>query len=65
VATLALLALTVGMSIAAAPIQRYTQAAAEQLQDREAYARAVLESSGLPPGTTTRPYRFDAPETRP
>lgn len=64
-ATLALLALTVGMSIGAAPIQRYTQAAAEQLQDREAYARAVLEASDLPPGTTTRPYRFDAPEARP
>lgn len=59
-ATLALLATTVAMSIAAAPIQRYTDAAARQLVDREAYARAVLGPAGLD-SPTTRPYRFPVP----
>jgi multicomponent K+:H+ antiporter subunit D len=59
-ATLALLATTVAMSIAAAPIQRYTDAAARQLVDREAYARAVLGPAGLG-SSTTRPYRFPVP----
>jgi multicomponent K+:H+ antiporter subunit D len=54
-ATLSLLALTVVMSVAAAPIQRYTAAAAAQLSDREGYARAVLGGRT----ETTRPYRFD------
>jgi multicomponent K+:H+ antiporter subunit D len=57
-ATLALLAATVLMSVYAAPLQRYTDAAAEQLQDRKAYARAVL---GDDMRDTTRPYRFDKP----
>ena len=59
-ATAALMAATVGMTVFAAPIQRYTEAAARQLQDREGYARAVLgpEAAKQP---TTRPYRFDAP----
>jgi multicomponent K+:H+ antiporter subunit D len=54
-ATLLLLATTVAMSIFAAPIQRYTSAAAQQLEDRDAYARAVL---GAQTGRseTTRPY---------
>ena len=56
-ATLGLLAVTVGMSVLAAPIQRYTEAAARQLQDREAYARAVLGPQGAAT-STTRPYRF-------
>jgi multicomponent K+:H+ antiporter subunit D len=56
-ATMALLAVTVAMSVWAAPIQRYTAQAAEQLLDREAYARAVLGDAGLA-AQTTRPYRF-------
>jgi multicomponent K+:H+ antiporter subunit D len=60
-ATLSLLAMTVAMSIWAAPIQRYTAAAAVQLSDRAAYARAVLGERT----ETTRPYRFDAPLSKP
>ena len=41
-ATLALLAMVVAMAVGAAPIKRYTDAAARQLVDRDAYARAVL-----------------------
>ena len=57
-ATLWLLGASVLMSVLAAPMQRYTEQAARQLVDRDAYARAVL---GAPGGTieTTRPYRFD------
>jgi len=60
-ATLLLLAATVAMSVFAAPIQRYTEAAARQLEDRDAYARAVLGARG-PATETTRPYtgRVDA-----
>ncbi len=58
-ATAILLAATVAMSVAAAPLQRYTDAAALQLHDRAAYARAVLGPDGLAT-ETTRPYRFDA-----
>jgi multicomponent K+:H+ antiporter subunit D len=59
-ATLALLAATVAMSVFAAPIQRYTALAAEQLLDRGAYARAVLGEAGLG-AQTARPYRFSIP----
>jgi multicomponent K+:H+ antiporter subunit D len=59
-ATLALLAATVAMSMFAAPIQRYTALAAEQLLDRGAYARAVLGEAGLD-AQTARPYRFPIP----
>jgi multicomponent K+:H+ antiporter subunit D len=59
-ATLALLAATVAMSVFAAPIQRYTTQAAEQLLDRGAYARAVLGEAGLD-AQTARPYRFPIP----
>ena len=56
-ATGLLLAMTVGMSVFAGPVQRYTAAAAVQLGDRAAYGRAVLgENTQM-----TRPYRFDAP----
>ena len=61
-AMLSLLALTVAMSVWAAPLQRYTHAAAVQLQDTAAYANAVL---GPEKGVSTRPYRFDPPEARP
>ncbi len=59
-ATLALLVATVAMSVFAAPIQRYTAQAAEQLLDRSAYARAVLGPAALE-AQTTRPYRFPVP----
>jgi multicomponent K+:H+ antiporter subunit D len=58
-ATALLLVLTVAMSVWAAPLQRYTDAAAAQLRDRAAYARAVLGADGEAI-ETTRPYRFDA-----
>ncbi|MFM7848948.1 MAG: monovalent cation/H+ antiporter subunit D [Rubrivivax sp.] len=54
-ATALLLALTVALSAFAGPVQRYAQAAAQQLGDRAAYGRAVL-GEGV---QTTRPYRFD------
>ena len=65
--TFMLLGATVAMSVFAAPIQRYTAAAAVQLADRAAYARAVL---GDERAETTRPYRFETQpprgvETRP
>jgi multicomponent K+:H+ antiporter subunit D len=61
-ATLSLLAMTVAMSVWAAPLQRYTLAAAVQLQDTAAYAEAVL---GAAARGSTRPYRFDPPEAQP
>lgn len=57
-ATLALLAMSVLMSAFAAPIQRYTAAAAAQLLDRDAYARAVLGEQGGAQADTARPYRI-------
>jgi multicomponent K+:H+ antiporter subunit D len=54
-ATLLLLAATVAMSVFAAPIQRYTEAAALQLNDRAAYARAVLGARGEATDSV-RPY---------
>ena len=55
-ATVALLAFSVAMSAFAEPLKRYTDAAAAQLLDRSAYARAVLGDEGLQT-ETTRPYR--------
>lgn len=55
-ATGMLLALSVAMSVYAAPLQRYTQAAAEQLLDRNAYADAVLGEQGGAAARTVRPY---------
>jgi multicomponent K+:H+ antiporter subunit D len=45
------------MSAFAEPLKRYTDAAAAQLLDRSAYARAVLGERGLDT-ETTRPYRI-------
>lgn len=59
VATLALIGAGVAMSVFAAPLQRYTAAAALQLVDRAAYARAVLPEQGGENARTTRPYRVD------
>ena len=52
-ATLGLLALSLVLAIAAAPIKRYTDATAAQLADQGAYARAALGGTH----DTTRPYR--------
>ena len=52
-ATLGLLALSLVLAAAAAPIKRYTDAAAAQLAERGAYAHAVLGGTQA----TTRPYR--------
>lgn len=54
-ATVALLAAGVVLTVVAAPLKRYTDAAAAQLLDRAAYARAVLE--GGREAQTVRPYR--------
>jgi multicomponent K+:H+ antiporter subunit D len=61
-ATLALIGASVAMTVFAAPLQRYTEAAALQLQDRAAYARAVLGEHGGEGADTARPYRI-APVT--
>jgi len=58
-ATCSLLAASVLMSVASAPIQRYTHAAAVQLTDRAAYAEAALGEQGGAAAQTARPYRID------
>ncbi|MBT9491375.1 MAG: monovalent cation/H+ antiporter subunit D [Paucibacter sp.] len=60
-ATCSLLAASVMLSVGAAPVQRYCQAAAEQLVDRAAYAAAVLAEQGGAQAQTTRPYRGAKP----
>ena len=60
-----LLALSVAMSVFAAPLQRYTAAAAEQLLDRKAYADAVLGEQGAQGARTARPYTGKSGEGRP
>jgi multicomponent K+:H+ antiporter subunit D len=55
-ATAFLLALSVAMSVFAAPLQRYTAAAAAQLLDRRAYADAVLGEQGGLDARTAKPY---------
>ncbi len=55
--TALLLGAGVALSVFAAPAQRYTAAAAVQLQDRAAYARAVL---GGERAQSTRPFRAPA-----
>ena len=61
-ATLTLIFASVAMTVFAAPLQRYTTAAAAQLGDRAAYARAVLGEQGGEAADTARPYRL-APAT--
>jgi multicomponent K+:H+ antiporter subunit D len=56
-ATLGLLTLSLVLAAAASPLKRYTDAAAAQLADRAAYARAVLGAVGGEGAQTTRPYR--------
>ncbi len=55
--TLGLLALGLMLAVGASPMKRYTDAAAAQLADRDAYANAVLGPLGGPAAETTRPYR--------
>jgi multicomponent K+:H+ antiporter subunit D len=57
VATLSLLAVMVGVAVAAGPLKRYTDAAAGQLADRQGAARAVL-GADLGAGAVRR-YRPD------
>ncbi len=54
--TLALLALGLMLAVGASPMKRYTDAAAAQLADRDAYAKAVLGPLGGTAAETTRPY---------
>ena len=61
-AMVSLLAMSVMLSVWAAPVQRYTAAAAAQLMDRDAYARAVLAETGGALADTVRPYRIPRPE---
>ena len=56
-ATLGLLTLSLVLAAAASPLKRYTDAAAAQLNDRAAYAQAVLGAVGGEGAQTTRPYR--------
>jgi multicomponent K+:H+ antiporter subunit D len=55
-ATVALVGASVLLSLAAAPVTRYTDATARQLVDRAAYARAVLPELGGERAVTVRPY---------
>ena len=64
VATLGLLGLSLLLAVAASPLKRYTDAAALQLADRGAYARAVLGPVGGAEASTTRPYRAGEGEVR-
>jgi len=58
-ATTTLFAAAIAMSVFAAPLKAYTDAAALQLMDRAAYARAVLAEQGGEQADTARRYRFD------
>ena len=57
-ATVSLIGAGVLMSALAAPLKRYTDAAAVQLVDRRAYQEAVLGAAGA---QTTQPYVFPRP----
>jgi len=65
-ATLALMAAVVAMAAAAAPLKRYTDAAAAQLADREGAARAVLgDGPGARPDAVRRYRPQDALQPSP
>ena len=64
-AVLLLAAAGAALSVAAAPAQRYTRAAAEQLTDVAAYARAVLPEVGGAQPQSTRPYTGRVEGARP
>ena len=63
VATVALVGASVVISVLAAPLLRYTDAAARQLTDRAAYARAVLPQLGGPAADSAVPYTGRLPAT--
>jgi multicomponent K+:H+ antiporter subunit D len=60
-ATVSLVGASVLLSLAAAPVTRYTDATARQLVDRAAYARAVLPELGGDRAVTVRPYTGERP----
>ncbi|MDO9283588.1 MAG: monovalent cation/H+ antiporter subunit D [Aquabacterium sp.] len=64
-ATGLLIAASVAMSVWAAPMLRYAQAAALQLSDRAAYAAAVLPELGGAAARSTRPYTGQAAPATP
>jgi multicomponent K+:H+ antiporter subunit D len=64
-ATVALVGASVLLSLAAAPVTRYTDATARQLVDRAAYARAVLPELGGDRAVTVRPYTGQRPAATP
>ena len=55
-ATLMLLGASVALGVWAAPLLRYTDAAARQLGDRAAYAAAVLSGPGGTAARSAQPY---------
>jgi len=55
-ATVSLVAASVALSVWAAPVMRYTEAAARQLADRAGYAAAVLAPAAGVSTDTTQPY---------
>jgi multicomponent K+:H+ antiporter subunit D len=61
VATVSLVGASVLLSLAAAPVTRYTDATARQLADRAAYARAVLPEVGGERAVSVRPYTGQRP----
>uniref|UniRef100_UPI0035B1233D monovalent cation/H+ antiporter subunit D n=1 Tax=Hylemonella sp. TaxID=2066020 RepID=UPI0035B1233D len=63
-ATLGLLGLSLLLAVLASPMKRYTDDAAAQLAQRDAYASAVLAAQGGPAAVTTRPYRGGEGEVR-
>ena len=60
-ATVSLLAMSVLLSVRAAPVTRYTDATAAQLADRAAYARAVLPELGGAAANSAVPYTGRVP----
>jgi len=60
-ATVALVGASVLLSLAAAPVTRYTDATARQLVDRATYARAVLPEVGGDRAVSVRPYTGQRP----
>jgi len=59
------LAMSVLLSVAAAPVKRYTDATAAQWADQGRYASAVLGIAPGQPSSTTRPYDGKRPPVLP
>ncbi len=60
-----LMAMTVALAVAAAPVKAYTDALAQQLTDKQHYAEVVLARQGGPAVPTTRPYDGRRPSPPP